>query len=89
MGYEEKITQEQTVLNILKSGRAITQIDLNRYFAMLRGDYRVKSDFVDALAMGIANLPARICGLKKKGWNIITKDIKTKKSHFAVYSLAE
>lgn len=89
MGYEEKTTQEQTVLNVLKKGESITQIDLNRYYELMNGNHKYISPYVDAIALGIANLPARIWGLKKKGWNILTKDVKTKNSHFAVYSLAE
>lgn len=87
MGYEEKQTQENKVLDVLKSGEKITQIYLIAYFEMRKGNFAYKSPFVDAIALGIANLPARIWGLKQKGYKILTEIVKTKKSHFAVYSL--
>lgn len=51
------------------------------------------SEFVDAIAdLGIANLPARIFGLKKDGYEIKTEKIHLKgrygKTHYCVYSLA-
>lgn len=94
MGYEEKATQKQRLLNVLKTGAKVTQIDLKRYFELMKGNRRYRSDVVDALAeLGIANLPARIFGLKKDGYEIITEDIKVNgrygKTHYSVYRLNE
>lgn len=75
--YEERSNQKERVLNVLKSGKRITQINLRQYLALLRnGSYAVQTDVVDAIAeLGVANLPARIFGLKKDGYDIKTKRI--------------
>lgn len=93
--YEEKNTQKARLLGVLKSGKKVTQIDLE-YYLRLRNSYfnpyPPKTDVVDAIAeLGIANLPARIYCLKKDGYNIKTEDIKIVgrygNTHYAIYSL--
>lgn len=94
-GYEEKQTQKERLLKVLKEGKKVTQIDL-KYYLDLRNSYfnpfPPKTNVVDAIAeLGIANLPARIFGLKADGYDIKTEDIKIKgrfgSTHYAVYSL--
>lgn len=94
-GYEEKQTQKKRLLEVLKAGKKVTQIDL-QYYLKLRNSYfnpnPPKTDVVDAIAeLGIANLPARIYGLKADGYDIKTEDVKIKgrfgNTHYAVYSL--
>jgi hypothetical protein len=92
-GYEEKSTQKQRLLKALETGKEICQIDLQYYMRLREGGlWNIKSNFIDALAeLGIANLPARIYGLKKDGYKITTRDVKIKgrfgDTHFTVYSL--
>lgn len=86
--YIKKPTQEQKILDVLLQGKKIAQIDLQRYWALVNKK-SYKSDIVDAtIDLNILNLPARIFGLKKKGYNIISEDIKTKNAHYVVYRLA-
>lgn len=94
-GYEEKQTQKKRLLEVLKAGKKVTQIDLG-YYLRLRDSYynyfKPETNIVDAIAeLGIANLPARIWGLKKDGYNILVEDVKVKgrygDTHYAVYSL--
>ena len=94
-GYEEKQTQKNRLLEVLKAGKKVTQIDLE-YYLQLRSNYfnpfPPKTDVIDAIAeLGIANLPARIVGLKAEGYDIKTEDIKIKgrfgNTHYSVYSL--
>lgn len=97
-GYEEKQTQKARLLKVLKEGKKVTQIDLPYYLELrknstnLFGGRKPKSEYIDAIAeLGIANLPARIYGLKADGYDIKTEDVKIKgrfgSTHFAVYSL--
>lgn len=96
-GYEEKQTQKQRLLKVLKEGKKVCQIDLNLYLYYRTNDVKYIQDrgfynLVDAIAdLGIANLPARIFGLKKDGYDIKTEDVKVKgrfcNTHYAVYSL--
>lgn len=96
-GYEEKQTQKQRLLKVLKEGKKVCQIDLNYYLALRTNEMSgrpiwYKKEYVDAIAdLGIANLPARIFGLKKDGYDIKTEDVKVKgrfcNTHYAVYSL--
>ena len=94
-GYEDRQTQKARLLKVLKEGKKVTQIDL-KYYLQLRSNYfnpfPPKTDVIDAIAeLGIANLPARIFGLKAEGYDIKTEDIKIKgrfgNTHYAVYSL--
>ena len=97
--YEEKATQKKRLLEVLKQGKKVTQIDLGYYLMLRKKAEEVEwypvdrhSEYVDALAeLGIANLPARIFGLKKDGYNIVAEDVKVKgrfgNTHYAVYSL--
>lgn len=86
--YLKKPTQEQKILNVLQQGKRVAQIDLERYWALVNKQY-YKSDIVDAtIDLNILNLPARIFGLKKKGYNIISETIKTKNAHYVVYKMA-
>ena len=86
MKYQEKTTQKERLLKVLKEGKKVCQIDLNYYLKLrdyeeLRGNTYLfeKSDFVDAIAdLGIANLPARVYGLKKDGYDIKTEKISCK-----------
>lgn len=98
MGYEEKATQKQRLLEALKNGEKVCQIDLN-YYMKLRDDEEnaffpriYKRKYVDAIAdLGIANLPARIFGLKKDGYKIKTEKVAVDgrwcKTFYCVYSL--
>ena len=75
-----KETQKQRLLKVLKKGKKVTQIDLNKYLALLE---KRKSYFnthtVDAIVeLGIANLPARIFDLKKDGYDIKSEKISCK-----------
>ena len=78
--YDEKPSQKKRLLECLQAGNKVCQIDLN-YYLQLRHHhedylYIKKSEFVDAIAdLGIANLPARIYGLKKDGYEIETEKI--------------
>lgn len=86
--YIKKPTQEQKILDVLLQGKKIAQIDLKRYISLTKG-IPYKSDIVDAtIDLNILNLPARIFGLKKKGYQIISEDVKTKNAHYVVYKLA-
>lgn len=97
-GYEDRQTQKARLLKVLKEGKKVTQIDLPYYLELrknstnLFGGRKPKSEYIDAIAeLGIANLPARIYGLKADGYDIKTEDVKIKgrfgSTHFAVYSL--
>ena len=96
-GYEDKQTQKARLLKVLKEGKKVTQIDLPLYLELRKNRTNLfsrqpKSDYIDAIAeLGIANLPARIYGLKADGYDIKTEDVKIKgrfgSTHFAVYSL--
>lgn len=75
-----KETQKQRLLKVLKKGKKVCQIDLNKYLALLekRKSY-FNTNTVDAIVeLGIANLPARIFDLKKEGYDIRAKKIKCK-----------
>lgn len=97
-GYEEKQTQKQRLLKVLQEGKKVCQIDLV-YYLKLRENFfnpyplkKPETNIVDAIAeLGIANLPARIFGLKKDGYDIKTEDIKVKgrfcNTHYVIYSL--
>lgn len=99
IGYEEKATQKARLLEVLKQGKKVCQIDLNLYLYLRTYNFKYiknrgldEMKMVDALAeLGIANLPARIFGLKKDGYNIVAEDVKVKgrfgNTHYAVYSL--
>ena len=85
--YIKKQTQEEKILSVLEQGKRIAQIDLKRYIALNNGE-SYKSDIVDGvLDLNILNVPARICGLRKKGHNIISENIKTKNAYYVVYKL--
>lgn len=74
--YEEKQTQKQRLLEVLKEGKRVTQINLIKYMSLMKGEQYNDDGVVDAIAdLGIANLPARIFGLKKDGYDIKTKKI--------------
>lgn len=86
--YIKKQTQEDKILSVLKQGKRIAQIDLKRYIALNNGE-SYKSDIVDGvLDLNILNVPARIYGLRKKGYNIVSENIKTKNAYYVVYKLA-
>jgi hypothetical protein len=93
--YQEKQSQKQRLLETLKQGKKVCQIDLGYYLALRENTlYRLlyQTKYVDAIAeLGIANLPARIFGLKKDGYKIITETVKVKgrfcNTHYSVYSL--
>lgn len=98
-GYEEKQTQKQRLLKVLQEGKKVCQINLNHYLELRKCQdegqwcYYDKKDVIDGIAdLGIANLPARIFGLKKDGYEIKTEKIHLKgrygKTHYCVYSLA-
>lgn len=97
MGYEEKATQKQRLLEALKNGEKVCQIDLNYYLAlrdreMIGESMWYKKEYTDAIAdLGIANLPARIFGLKKDGYKIKTEKVVVHgrwcKTFYCVYSL--
>lgn len=82
--YEEKLSQKQRLLEVLKQGKKVCQIDLNLYLYYITSDIkyitnRSNNNIVDAIAeLGIANLPARIFGLKKDGYDIKTEKISCK-----------
>ena len=83
----KKQTQEEKILSALKQGKRIAQIDFKRYIALNNGE-SYKSDIVDGvLDLNILNVPARIYGLRKKGYNIISENIKTKNAYYVVYKL--
>ena len=69
-GYEDKQTQKERLLKVLKEGKKVTQIDLPLYLELRKNRTNLfsrqpKSEYIDAIAeLGIANLPARIYGLK-------------------------
>lgn len=85
--YIKKQTQEEKILSVLEQGKRIAQIDLKRYIALNNGE-SYKSDIVDGvLDLNILNVPARIYGLRKKGYNIISENIKTKNAYYVVYKL--
>lgn len=93
MNFEEKTTQKQRLLKVLKSGKKVTQINLNRYLALL--EHRIYLNIggvVDAIAeLGIANLPARIWNLRKEGYDIKSRKVECKgrycKTHYYEYYL--
>lgn len=95
MGYEEKTTQKKRILSELQKGRKITQINLPKYLNLLGYDIEYNNNIIDAIAeLGVANLPARIYGLRQDGYSIKSEDVKIKnrygeKSHYVVYSLEE
>lgn len=80
--YKEKLTQEQKILKVFEEGYKITQIKFNR-------KKKEQDGIENAYSIGIGNLPARIWGLKQKGYNIVTEIVKVKKTHYAVYGLAQ
>ena len=97
-GYKENSTQKERLLEVLKSGKKVCQIDLN-YYMKLRDDEEnaffpriYKRKYVAAIAdLGIANLPARIFGLKKDGYDIKTEKVEVKgrfcNTYYCVYYL--
>lgn len=92
--YEKRPTQEKRVLSVLQKGKSISQINLQRYLQLLAGQPYIETNdnCVDAIAdLGIANLPARIFGLKRDGWNILSETVHVKgrfgKTHYVVYKL--
>lgn len=98
-GYKENSTQKERLLKVLQEGKKVCQIDLNYYLKLrdyeeMRGSTYLfeKSDFIDAIAdLGIANLPARIFGLKKDGYDIKTEKVEVKgrfcNTYYCVYYL--
>ncbi len=75
-GYEQKPTQKARLLEALKEGKRVTQINLIKYIRLLEGEKPYEDGVVDAIAdLGIANLPARIFGLKKDGYKIGVKKV--------------
>lgn len=92
--YKENATQKARLLEVLQTGKAVTQINLTRYLALLAGQLYEDDGVVDALAdLGIANLPARVFGLKEDGYLIKATDVKVQgrfcETHYAVYTLLE
>lgn len=95
--YEEKATQKERLLKVLQEGKKVCQIDLNLYLYYRTNDIkyitmRKYNGLVDAIAdLGIANLPARIFGLKKDGYDIKTEKVVVNgrfcKTYYCVYYL--
>ena len=96
--YEEKKSQKERLLKVLQEGKKVCQIDLNYYLKLIKckeeGEWwsYIEKKYVDAIAdLGIANLPARIFGLKKDGYDIKSKNIECQgrfcKTHYYVYYL--
>lgn len=96
-GYKENSTQKERLLEVLKSGKKVCQIDLNYYLNLIKckeeGQWCfTEKKYVDAIAdLGIANLPARIFGLKKDGYDIKTEKVEVKgrfcNTYYCVYYL--
>ena len=90
----KKQTQKQRLLEALKSGRPVTQINLNRYLSLLENKHDYNNFTIDAIAeLGIANLPARIFNLRKEGYDIKTIKVQCKgrfcNTYYFEYYLAE
>lgn len=78
-----KQTQKQRLLEVLKLGKKVCQIDLNLYLYYKTGDAKYilnkENQIIDSIAdLGIANLPARIFDLKKEGYDIKSEKINCK-----------
>lgn len=78
-----KQSQKQRLLEVLKQGKKVCQIDLNLYLYYKTQDTKYilnrKNQIIDSIAdLGIANLPARIFNLRKDGYNIKSEKVQCK-----------
>ena len=84
MKNEIKQTQKQRLLEVLKQGKKVCQIDLNLYLYYKTHDCKYIQNrkyyqLIDSIAdLGIANLPARIHNLRNHGYNIKSEKINCK-----------